>query len=47
MDPPLHMAVNLSARQLQRPEIVGEIAETLHADPSSTRAAWSSRSPSP
>jgi diguanylate cyclase (GGDEF)-like protein/PAS domain S-box-containing protein len=27
--PPLHMAVNLSARQLQRPEIVGEIAETL------------------
>ncbi|MGH2576785.1 MAG: putative bifunctional diguanylate cyclase/phosphodiesterase, partial [Actinomycetota bacterium] len=26
---PLHMAVNLSARQLQRPEIVGEIAETL------------------
>ncbi|MGA9162430.1 MAG: EAL domain-containing protein [Actinomycetota bacterium] len=29
MDPPLHMAVNLSARQLQRLEIVGEIAETL------------------
>ena len=29
MDPPLHMAVNLSARQLQRPEIVGEIAQTL------------------
>jgi PAS domain S-box-containing protein len=29
MDPPLQMAVNLSARQLQRPEIVGEIAETL------------------
>ncbi|HEY3213519.1 MAG TPA: diguanylate cyclase, partial [Actinomycetota bacterium] len=28
MDPPLQMAVNLSARQLQRPEIVGEIAET-------------------
>jgi len=28
-NPPLHMAVNLSARQLQRPEIVGEIAETL------------------
>ncbi len=27
--PPIHMAVNLSARQLQRPEIVGEIAETL------------------
>jgi EAL domain-containing protein (putative c-di-GMP-specific phosphodiesterase class I) len=27
--PPLSMAVNLSARQLQRPEIVGEIAETL------------------
>jgi diguanylate cyclase (GGDEF)-like protein/PAS domain S-box-containing protein len=27
--PPLHMAVNLSARQLQRPEIVGEIAEIL------------------
>jgi diguanylate cyclase (GGDEF)-like protein/PAS domain S-box-containing protein len=26
---PLHMAVNLSARQLQRPEIVGEIAEIL------------------
>ena len=26
MDPPLQMAVNLSARQLQRPEIVGEIA---------------------
>ena len=38
MDPPLHMAVNLSARQLQRPEIVGEIAETLTQtglDPSS------------
>jgi diguanylate cyclase (GGDEF)-like protein/PAS domain S-box-containing protein len=29
MTQPLHMAVNLSARQLQRPEIVGEIAETL------------------
>jgi len=29
MDPPLQMAVNLSARQLQRPEIVGEIAEIL------------------
>jgi EAL domain-containing protein (putative c-di-GMP-specific phosphodiesterase class I) len=27
--PPLHMAVNLSARQLQRPEIVGEVAEIL------------------
>jgi len=27
--PALHMSVNLSARQLQRPEIVGEIAETL------------------
>ncbi|HEX9717742.1 MAG TPA: EAL domain-containing protein [Actinomycetota bacterium] len=26
---PLHMAVNLSARQLQRPEMVGEIAEIL------------------
>jgi diguanylate cyclase (GGDEF)-like protein len=38
MDPPLQMAVNLSARQLQRPEIVGEIAETLmqtRLDPSS------------
>ena len=29
LPPPLHMAVNLSARQLQRPEIVGEIAEIL------------------
>ena len=29
MDPPLQIAVNLSARQLQRPEIVSEIAETL------------------
>jgi diguanylate cyclase (GGDEF)-like protein/PAS domain S-box-containing protein len=29
MDPPLHMAVNLSARQLQRPEIVDEVAGTL------------------
>ncbi len=28
-DPPLHMAVNLSARQVARPEIVGEIAATL------------------
>jgi diguanylate cyclase (GGDEF)-like protein/PAS domain S-box-containing protein len=28
-DPPLHMAVNLSARQLQRPEIVAEVAEIL------------------
>ncbi|MEW6059060.1 MAG: EAL domain-containing protein [Actinomycetota bacterium] len=28
-DPPLYMAVNLSARQLQRPEIVAEIAEVL------------------
>jgi len=28
-DPPLHMAVNLSARQLQRPEIVNEVAEIL------------------
>jgi diguanylate cyclase (GGDEF)-like protein/PAS domain S-box-containing protein len=28
-EPPLHMAVNLSARQLQRPEIVGEVAEIL------------------
>ncbi len=28
-DPPLHMAVNLSARQLARPEIVGEIAAIL------------------
>ena len=28
-DKPLHMAVNLSARQLQRPEIVGEVAEIL------------------
>lgn len=38
MDPPLHMAVNLSARELQRPEIVDEIAETLAEtglDPSS------------
>jgi diguanylate cyclase (GGDEF)-like protein/PAS domain S-box-containing protein len=38
MDPPLQMAVNLSARQLQRPEIVGEIAATLmetQLDPSS------------
>jgi diguanylate cyclase (GGDEF)-like protein/PAS domain S-box-containing protein len=29
-DPPLSMAVNLSARQLQRPEIVQEVAEVLH-----------------
>jgi EAL domain-containing protein (putative c-di-GMP-specific phosphodiesterase class I) len=29
LSPPVHMAVNLSARQLQRPEIVGEIAQTL------------------
>ena len=28
-DPPLHMAVNLSARQLQRPEIVDEVADIL------------------
>ncbi len=28
-NPPLHMAVNLSARQLQRPEIVDEVAQTL------------------
>ena len=28
-DPPLYMAVNLSARQLQRPEIVAEVAEVL------------------
>jgi diguanylate cyclase (GGDEF)-like protein/PAS domain S-box-containing protein len=28
-DPPLHMAVNLSARQLQRPEIVADVAEIL------------------
>jgi diguanylate cyclase (GGDEF)-like protein/PAS domain S-box-containing protein len=27
--PPLHMSVNLSARQLQRPELVGEIADVL------------------
>jgi diguanylate cyclase (GGDEF)-like protein/PAS domain S-box-containing protein len=27
--PPLHMAVNLSARQLQRPEIVAEVSEAL------------------
>jgi diguanylate cyclase (GGDEF)-like protein/PAS domain S-box-containing protein len=38
MDPPLHMAVNLSARQLQRPEIVDDVAGTLMEtglDPSS------------
>ncbi len=29
MTPPLHMAVNLSARQLQRPEIVSDVAEAL------------------
>ncbi len=29
IDPPLHMAVNLSARQLQRPEIVSDVAEAL------------------
>ena len=29
MDPPLHIAVNLSARQLQRPEIVGDVADAL------------------
>ena len=29
MQPALHMAVNLSARQLQRPEIVAEVAEAL------------------
>jgi diguanylate cyclase (GGDEF)-like protein/PAS domain S-box-containing protein len=29
MNPPLHMAVNLSARQLQRPEIVSDVAEAL------------------
>ena len=28
-NPPLHMAVNLSARQLQRPELVTEVAEIL------------------
>jgi diguanylate cyclase (GGDEF)-like protein/PAS domain S-box-containing protein len=29
MDPPFHMAVNLSARQLARPEIVDEVRELL------------------
>ncbi|HEX9124006.1 MAG TPA: EAL domain-containing protein [Actinomycetota bacterium] len=29
MDPALDMAVNLSARQLQRPEVVDEVAQTL------------------
>jgi diguanylate cyclase (GGDEF)-like protein/PAS domain S-box-containing protein len=29
MDPPLHVAVNLSARQLQRPEIVSDVAHAL------------------
>src|SRR5262249_55175244 len=28
-EPPLHMAVNLSARQLQRPELVDDVAEVL------------------
>lgn len=28
-DPPLHIAVNLSARQLQRPEIVADVADAL------------------
>jgi diguanylate cyclase (GGDEF)-like protein/PAS domain S-box-containing protein len=28
-DPPLHMAVNLSARQIARPELVDEVRETL------------------
>jgi diguanylate cyclase (GGDEF)-like protein/PAS domain S-box-containing protein len=28
-DPPLHMAVNLSARQLQRPEVVSDVALAL------------------
>jgi len=28
-DPPLHMAVNLSARQIQRPEIVAEVSQAL------------------
>jgi diguanylate cyclase (GGDEF)-like protein/PAS domain S-box-containing protein len=31
MRPALHMAVNLSARQLQRPEISQEVAQVLHA----------------
>ena len=31
-DPPLHMAVNLSARQLQRPEIVDEVARDPDRD---------------
>ncbi|MGH2635056.1 MAG: putative bifunctional diguanylate cyclase/phosphodiesterase [Actinomycetota bacterium] len=38
MDPPLAMSVNLSARQLQRPEIVDEVAASLmesELDPSS------------
>ncbi|HET9311853.1 MAG TPA: EAL domain-containing protein [Actinomycetota bacterium] len=30
-EPPLHMAVNLSARQVSRPEIVGEVREILAA----------------
>ena len=37
-DPPLSMAVNLSARQLQRPEIVQEVADVLQqtgVDPNS------------
>jgi diguanylate cyclase (GGDEF)-like protein/PAS domain S-box-containing protein len=29
IEPPLHVAVNLSARQLQRPELVSEVAEAL------------------
>lgn len=29
MDPPLHIAVNLSARQLQRPEAVSDVADAL------------------
>ena len=41
MEPPFHMAVNLSARQLARPEIVDEVRDilpetglrALHADP--------------
>jgi diguanylate cyclase (GGDEF)-like protein len=38
VDPPLHMSVNISARQLQRPEIVDDVAVTLMEtglDPSS------------
>ncbi len=29
MEPPLHMAVNLSARQIQRPEVVSDVAAAL------------------